>query len=242
MQRFLIFTKALFLMHLRNGSVLFWNFAFPVLIMLIYGLLMPRFMNYMTSGVIVLAILNFGLVGSSTKMLEMREKGILRRLQATPLSARQLVGAYLIVNLLTGVLQSALVWAVGVVLYRVPVTAVGLAFGLPMILAGMFTFLAMGQIISGVAPKAGVANGMGMMLYFGLMFVSDLIFPLELLPDWLQKVVPVLPTYLVSQLVRPAIVESALDPQWAAHLLLLTVYGGVAALIAARLFRWEPKA
>ena len=81
MKRFLILTKALFFMHLRNGSVLFWNFAFPVLLMFIYGLIMSQYMNYMTPGVIVLNTLSFGLVGSSTMMLEMREKGVLRRLQ-----------------------------------------------------------------------------------------------------------------------------------------------------------------
>lgn len=242
MKRFLTLTKAIFLMHIRNGAVLFWNFAFPLLLMFIYGIIMSQYMDYMTPGVIVLNIFSFGLVGSSTMMLEMREKGILRRLQATPLPASQLVAAYLLVSLFTGLLQSALVWAVGVVLYKVPVTALGIALGLPMILAGMLTFLAMGQIIGGVAPKAGVATGAGMTVYFCLMFISDMIFPLEMLPDWLQKVVPVLPTYLVSQLVRSAMLDSALDPKWLTYLLLLAVYGGLSALIAARLFRWEPRA
>ena len=40
MKRFLILTKAMTLMHLRNGYVLFWNFAFPVLLMFIYGAVM----------------------------------------------------------------------------------------------------------------------------------------------------------------------------------------------------------
>ena len=242
MKRFLTLAKAIFLMHIRNGAVLFWNFAFPVLLMLIYGVIMRQYMDYMTPGVIVLNILSFGLVSSSTMMLEMREKGVLRRLQATPLPARQLVGAYLLVNLALGILQSALVWTVGVVFYKVPVTALGIAIGLPMILAGMLTFLAMGQIIGGIAPKAGVATGAGMTVYFTLMFISDMVYPLEMLPDWLQKMVPALPTYLVSQLVRSAMLDSVLDPKWATYLLLLAVYGGLSALIAAKLFRWEPKA
>lgn len=242
MKRFLTLTKAIFLMHIRNGAVLFWNFAFPVLLMFIYGVIMRQYMDYMTPGVIVLNILSFGLVSSSTMMLEMREKGVLRRLQATPLPARQLVGAYLLVNLLLGLLQSALVWTVGVVIYNVPVTALGIAFGLPMILAGLLTFLAMGQIIGGIAPKTGVATGAGMTVYFCLMFISDMVFPLEMLPDWLQKMVPALPTYLVSQLVRSAMLDGVLDPKWATYLLLLAVYGGLSALIAAKLFRWEPRA
>jgi len=242
MKRFLILTKALFLINIRNGSVLFWNFAFPVLLMFIYGLIMSQYMNYMTPGVIVLNTLSFGLVGSSTMMLEMREKGVLRRLQATPLPASQLVGAYLVVNVLTGVLQSALIWTVGVVLYKVPVTTLGLALGLPMILAGMLTFLAMGQIIGGIAPKTGVATSAGMTVYFTLMFISDMVFPIDMLPSWLQKVVYYLPTYLVAQLVRSAMLDNALDPKWLTYLLMLAVYGGLSALIAAKLFRWEPKA
>ena len=102
MKRFLILTKAMTLMHLRNGYVLFWNFAFPVLLMFIYGAIMSQFMDYMTPGVIVLNALSFGLVSSSTMMLEMREKSVLRRLQATPLPAGQLVGSYLLVNIIIG--------------------------------------------------------------------------------------------------------------------------------------------
>ena len=104
MKRFLILTKAMTLMHLRNGYVLFWNFAFPVLLMFIYGAVMSQYMDYMTPGVIVLNALSFGLVSSSTMMLEMREKSVLRRLQATPLPAGQLIGSYLLVNVIIGVL------------------------------------------------------------------------------------------------------------------------------------------
>jgi len=120
MKRFLILTKAIFLMHLRNGFVLFWNFAFPVLLMLIYGVVMSQYMDYMTPGVIVLNALSFGLVGSSNMMLEMREKSVLRRLQASPLPAGQLIGSYLLVNLLIGILQSTLIIIAGVLLYKVP--------------------------------------------------------------------------------------------------------------------------
>src|SRR5258705_5026187 len=98
MRRFIIFTKAMFLMQLRSREVLFWNFAFPVFLMLIFGTIERSFINWMTPGLIVLNALSFGLVGSSSMMVELRDKGILRRLRATPLPAAQLLGAYLIVN------------------------------------------------------------------------------------------------------------------------------------------------
>jgi len=242
MKRFLILTKAIFLMHLRNGFVLFWNFAFPVLLMLIYGVVMSQYMDYMTPGVIVLNALSFGLVGSSNMMLEIREKSVLRRLQASPLPAGQLIGSYLLVNLLIGILQSTLIIIAGVLLYKVPVSGLSLALAYPMILAGLLAFMALGGIISGVAAKAGTATAVGMTIYSSLMFISDLVFPLDMLPNWLRNIVPYLPAYPVVQLVRSALLDAALDPKWIAHLLLLATYGIGATLIAAKLFRWEPKA
>ena len=137
-------------MHLRNGYVLFWNFAFPVLLMLVYGVIMSQYMDYMTPGVIVLNALSFGLVSSSTMMLEMREKSILRRLQATPLPAGHLIGSYLLVNIIIGVLQSTLIILAGVLLYKIPITFPGLLLAYPMILTGLLAFMALGGIISGV--------------------------------------------------------------------------------------------
>jgi len=242
MKRFMILTKAIFLMHLRNGFVLFWNFAFPVLLMLIYGVVMSQYMDYMTPGVIVLNALSFGLVGSSNMMLEMREKSVLRRLQASPLPAGQLIGSYLLVNLLIGILQSTLIIIAGVLLYKVPVSGLSLALAYPMILAGLLAFMALGGIISGVAAKAGTATAVGMTIYSSLMFISDMVFPLDMLPNWLRNVVPYLPAYPIVQLVRSALLDAALDPKWITHLLLLATYGIGATLIAAKLFRWEPKA
>ena len=242
MKRFLILTKAIFLIHLRNGAVLFWNFAFPVLLMIIYGVVFSDFMDYMTPGVITLNLLSFGLVGSSAMLLEMREKGILRRLQATPLPAIQLVGAYLVVNFAITLLQSILILVMGIALYGVTVSVTGLLIAVPMIIAGVFTFLALGGIVSGLAPKAGVATGVGMTIYFILMFISDMVFPLDMLPGWLQTVVPYLPAYPVAQLVRSALLDSVLSPDWLTYLAVLAVYALGGTFIAAKLFRWEPKA
>jgi ABC-2 type transport system permease protein len=241
MRRFMIFTKAMFLIHLRSREVLFWNFAFPVFLMLIYGVIMRQYIAWMTPGVIVLNALSFGLVSSAAVLVEMREKGILRRLRATPLPANQLLGAYLIVNLLLGLGQGAVILLSAMLLYQVPFTAAGLLLGIPMIIAGALTFLALGQIVSGLAPRAGVATAMGMTIYFGLMFISDMIFPLSQLPEWLQKVVPYLPSYIVAQLVRSPLIEGVIDPQWLAHLAGLAIYAIAASLVAARVFRWDPR-
>ena len=241
MKRFLIFTKAMLLIHLRSREVLFWNFAFPVFLMFIYGLILAKYMQWMTPGVLVLNALSFGLISSATLLVSMREKGILRRLRATPLPAAQLLGAYLTVNLLLGLSQAALILLVGVVVYGLPLTWTGLLLGAPMIVAGVLTFLALGQVVSGLAPKAGVATGAGMIVYFGLMFISDMVFPLNELPAWLQTIVPYFPSYAVVQLVRAPLLEGVMAANWPANLALMAGYAVVATLVASRLFRWDPQ-
>jgi ABC-type uncharacterized transport system permease subunit len=92
-----------------------------------------------------------------------------------------------------------------------------------------------------VTAKSGAATAVGMTIYFLLMFISDMIFPLDMLPAWLQTITAYLPAYPVAQLVRSALLDATLDPKWITNILLLLAYGIGATLIAARLFRWEPK-
>jgi ABC-2 type transport system permease protein len=250
MKRFMIFTRALGLIHLRNRVVLFWNLAFPVLMLVLYGVIFNNggfgggdvsYIDWVLPGVLVFNALSFGLITSSSMMLTMRENGVLRRLQATPMPAGQLVGSYLLVNVTIVLLQSLIIIGAAVLLFGANVTAPGLLLALPMILAGVVTFVALGQVVSGLAPTAGAAVIAGQLLYFGMMFTTDLIFPVESLPDWLQKVAVYLPSYPVVRLIRPPLLDGALGGDVVHHLGIAALYTAVAAVVAARLFRWSPR-
>ena len=249
MRRYLVLTKAMTLMHLRNRSTLFWNLAFPVFLLVIYSQIFGAmdvggigFMAWVVPGVVVFNILSFGLLSSGTLMVNMREQGVLRRLQASPIPAAQLVGSYLLVNVLIALLQSTIILGFAAVVFRTPLTLGGALWALPMIILGTITFVALGQLISGVAATAGVAVAVGQILNFSQMFIADMIMPLDFLPDWLQKVAPFLPAYATVQLVRPPLVDGHLGPHVWPNLLLLAGYAIVAGLVAARLFRWSPRA
>jgi ABC-2 type transport system permease protein len=249
MKRFVILTKAMTLMHLRNRSTLFWNLAFPVFLLLIYSQIFgamdvgsTKFMTWVVPGVVVFNILTFGLLSSGTVMVNMREKGVLRRLQASPIPAPHLMGSYLLVNVLIALLQSTMIIVFAALVFKLPLTLAGILWALPMIIVGILTFVALGQVISGAAPAAGVAVAVGQILNFSQMFITDMIMPMEFMPEWVQKVAPYLPAYATVQLVRPPLVDGSLSPHVWPNLLLLAAYTAVAGLVAARLFRWAPKA
>jgi ABC-2 type transport system permease protein len=249
MKRFLVLTKALTLMHLRNRSTLFWNLAFPVFLLVIYSQIFGSmdvggtdFMTWVVPGLVVLNILTFGLLSSGTMMVTMRDRGVLRRLQASPVPAGQLIGSYLLVNVLIAMLQSMIIVSFAALVFRTPLTLAGTLWAFPMIVLGILTFVALGQVISGVAATAGVAVAIGQMLNFSQMFITDMIMPMDYMPDWIQKVAPYLPAYAMVQLVRPLLVDGSPSPDLWPNLLVMLGYTIVAGLAAARLFRWAPKA
>jgi ABC-2 type transport system permease protein len=174
-------------------------------------------------------------------MLTMRELGVLRRLQATPMPAGQVVAAYLLVNVTVVLLQSVIIIAAAVLFFDATVTLSGLLLTLPMLLVGIVTFVALGQVISGVAQTVAVASMAGQLAYFALLFVTDMIMPLSVMPAWIQRVAVYLPSYAVVQLVRPPLMLTELDPALGRNLLLAAVYIVAAGVVAARLFRWSPR-
>lgn len=246
MYRFLTLTKAMFLIHVRDRSLLFWNFAFPVFLMVIYGAIfagddLAGFMTWMMPGVLAGNLMAFGLIGSSSMMTELRAKGVLRRLQASPIASSDLIGAYVIANVAMALMTAVVVIVVGVLFYGVALNPLNLVVALPMIVVTVVAAIALGQVISGIAPRAGAAVAIGQLFYFGQMFITDLFMPIKMMPDWVQQIGPWLPGYAMAQLVRPALAEGALHADWVQNLFLLAVYTVVALFLAARLFKWEAR-
>jgi len=241
MKRFLILAKANLLMNLRNRSTLFWNFAFPIGLIALYGIIWPQAISWLTAGIVVLNIMSSGLLGDSARLTNLRERGILRRVQATPVPTWQFIGAYIMTRLLLVLAQSAAIVGTAVVLYGAEFTWDGLTAALPLALAGGLVFLTIGQLISAIAPNSGAAGAIGQMIYFPLMFVSNLFVPNDQLPRWLVDIARWTPATMLVDMVRPALVPVPAAQSALINLAGLAVYGVVAMILAAKLFSWEPQ-
>jgi ABC-2 type transport system permease protein len=241
MRRFLILAKANMLMNVRNRATLFWNFVFPIGLILLYGVLWPQAIAWLTAGIVVLNIMSSGLLGDSTRLTNLREQGILRRVQATPLPAWQLIAAYVVTRLLMVLVQSVAIVVSAVLVYGAEFTWDGLAVALPLGIAGGLVFMLLGQLISAIAPTSGAAGAIGQVVYFPLMFVSNLFVPIDQLPGWLAGITQWTPATMLVDMVRPALLPVAAHQPALVNLAGLAVYGCLALFLAARLFRWEPQ-
>jgi ABC-2 type transport system permease protein len=241
MRRFLILAKANLLMNLRNRVTLFWNFTFPIGLILLYGVIWSQAIAWLTAGIVVLNLMSSGLMGDSARLTNLRERGILRRVQATPLPTWQLIAAYILTRLLLVLVQSAAIVATAVLAFGAQFTWSGLVTALPLAIAGGLVFLALGQLISAIAPSSGAAGAIGQVIYFPLMFVSNLFLPIDQLPSWLAGIARWTPATMLVDMVRPALVPVPAVQPTLINLAGLAVYGILALALAARLFKWEPR-
>lgn len=241
MRRFLILSKANMLINIRNTTTLFWNFAFPIALVLLYGVIWAEQIAWLAVGILVLNLMSSGLLGDSSRLTNMRERGILRRVQATPLPAWQLIASYVLARLALVLAQCAAIVAAAALVYRAEFRWGGLLAAAPLALAGGLVFLLIGQLISAVAPTSGAAGAIGQAIYFPLMFVSDLLVPIGMLPGWLSGVTRWTPATMLVDLVRPALLPVPAAQPAAVNLAGLAAYGVLALVLAARWFRWEQR-
>lgn len=156
---------------------------------------------------------------------------------ATPVTTRDLVvghGSYIVLRVLSAsvvfVVVAALFGAFGLGrgLLAVPVVVLcGLAYAAPV--------MALTARVDRETVLAGVFR-FGMVPMF---LLSGTFFPLDQLPEWLQRVAQLVPLWHAIELVRSITLDVA--PAWvtAAHLVYLGVWLGVGTLLAVRTYRWR---
>jgi ABC-2 type transport system permease protein len=148
--------------------------------------------------------------------------------------------AYTAVRLLLVLMQATLIVAVAVFALGASFTPGGVLGAGLLALAGALAFILMGQAIAAVAPTVGAANAVGQIIYFPLMFISNLFLPVEMLPGWLAALARWTPAFMLVDLMRPALVDVPAQQAGLLNLLGLALFGAVGLALAARFFRWEP--
>lgn len=196
-----------------------------------------NFISYFVPSMLGLSVMQVGIFAAIPLVAD-REKGILKRLAATPLRRWQLVGSNVLMRLLIALIQSVIIIGVGVAAFGVEIVGSFLLTALFIVL-GATSFLALGYVIASFAKTEDSANGMTSVVQFPMMFLSGTFFPLDEMPAFLQSIARVIPlTYLSDALRQVMVGGAAFAPLWVCAAVLagwLIVCFG----IAARMFRWQ---
>ena len=229
----------------RTPAVLFWGIGFPVVGLIVLGLIpgtgkpVKAFGGASVLQTYLPIIITFMLVMTGVQFLpatlvSYRERGILRRMFTTPVTPRALLTAQIALILSVQIATAAVI----VILATGAFTA---SIGQPMAFIVAFVLMAaaastLGLLVAAVSFTSKAAAAAGGVLFFVLMFFSGLWLPRAEMPGPLRGVSDTLPVGAGVQ----AIQEAAAG-HWASgfYFGVLVAWVIVCGVLAVRLFRWE---
>jgi ABC-2 type transport system permease protein len=166
-----------------------------------------------------------------------REKGILRRYYSTPVSPAVYLTANIFVYYIMTFIGFLILLLIGKLVYNMHfegnIFSVFLGFTL-----GCLSFFAFGYLIASLAPTARVAQIIGMVIAFPMMFLSGAAIPIEVFPDKVKNVSQFIPLTHLVKLMRGLWIGESWRLHWINILVLLglLIVGG---LISIKIFKWE---
>lgn len=231
----------------RDIAALFFGLVFPVLLFVLLGAFVPdfrdpqdefdglRLIDLYLPIVIGLALVTVAVTVLPAYVASYREKGVLRRMATTPVRPSMLLVAQVLVNLAVAVIGVIVTLVVAAVVFDVDVPGNAVGFLLAFVLTAA-TLFAVGLVIAAVAPRASTASGIGMAIYFPMLFFSGVWFPRDAMSAPVRAISDATPIGSGVQAMQDALAGDWPQPL---HLAVLVVWTAVAGFAAAKLFRWE---
>lgn len=172
-----------------------------------------------------------------------RDSGILKRIRGTPVPPWAYITGKIISAIWLAFISLGLMMGVGIAFYGIDLFPRTVPAAAATFMVGVACFSALGLLVASLSPSGDAAPAITNATLLPIAFISDVFLPLEEPPAWMRVAGDVFP-------LKPFVVafRAAFDPtltglqfHWA-ELGMMTAWGLVAAVLAIRFFRWEPKA
>jgi ABC-2 type transport system permease protein len=197
----------------------------------------PRALDYILPGLFGMTAMQLGLM-TALPLITLRERGILRRFQATPLPRGVIVASQVALRMLIGSAQTLVLLVLGRVIFDFRMSCsplVVLALGS----LGVLIFIGIGAVIASVARTQEAGMSLVQIINLPLMLFSGLLIPSEMLPDAVRPIMAVLPTTYLGDALRQVMLAAPGMHTLSFDLGVLALYLVISLALAAWRFRWE---
>ena len=216
-QLFLVNFKILF----RNWRGLFWNLVLPI--GLYVGLALLRlpglgitgdYASYLLPGMVAMTIMQTGIFTLAYWLIELRERGVIKRLQVTPMSGGELVTSLILSRLVLMLVQITIIVLIGIFFFGVRIQGSFIAILLFSLLGGTF-FLCLGFFISTIAHSYDEASPITTLINLIFTFTGNVFFPTAVFPTFIKTIAAKFPlTYLADGLRQNFTTNATFSSTW----------------------------
>ncbi|OII64978.1 ABC transporter [Streptomyces sp. CC53] len=235
--------------YVRDKTTLFFTFAFPLLFLVVFGLIFhgkdveqsgQPYINYIAPGVLAWGVANAAVFGVGFVLMQWRRDDLLRLIRMTPVRLPAVLGSRYVLALGIGLVQTALFVGVALLPWFGLRLASGWPLVLPVLVLGITAFLAIGVIVGSYAKTPEAVAAIANCLMIPMAFLSGSFFPLDAMPDWMQTLAKALPLhYLVDGTSAALTGTSGVGTAVATACAVLAGCAAVFGAVALKTFRWS---
>ena len=224
----------------RNGEQLLLLIGIPVLLLVFFSQtnVLPTDglanIDFLMPGILSLAVMSTAMVSLGIATGFERSYGVLKRLGTTPLGTKRLVAAKVVATCCIEITQLLALVAVGLILGWNP-SSINLPSLLLALVLGTSCFAGLGLIMAGqLRAEINLAAQNG--LYLVLLLLGGILIPNSELPKSIAWLAEVLPSSLLSELLRNIFGNNELK---ISDLASLAIWAIGACLVAVFSFKWS---
>jgi ABC-2 type transport system permease protein len=162
-----------------------------------------RYIDFLVPGLIAMTIMQLGVFSTGFALVDDKQRGVLRRVMATPIAPWQFVMGNMLARLTISLMQATILITVAFLVFDVSFSQWWMVP--PLIIIGNVIFLSIGLFVSGVAKTIETVPVLGNLIVFPMLLLGGVFFPTDRFPDWLSNIVAWLPIAQLSSLLRNAV-------------------------------------
>lgn len=218
MSAYAALTGAGFRAQVRDKATLFFTFAFPLLFLVVFGLIFRGqevaetgrpYISYIAPGVMSWGVANAAVFGVAFTLMQWRRDDLLRLIRMTPTRLPAVLASRYVLALAVGAVQAVVFVAVAMLpLFGLELDA-RWPLALPVLVLGITAFLTIGVVIGSYADTPEAVAAIANFLMVPMAFLSGSFLPLDMMPSWLQAVSRVLPLRYLNDAVSAALSGAA---------------------------------
>ena len=198
--------------------------------------------GFIIPGIAAMAIMQNGIFSVVFTLLSYKNQGVLRRLQATPISPSHFIVGHLISRVTIIILQTFLLLIMGVFILGVSIGQGSIMAWINILLLSLLggvLFLSIGLAISSLAPSEDSAPALANLVTFPMLFLSGVFFPIDFLPKFVGYVSNVLPLTHLAQGIRLSALYGNSTLTTLPQIGITILWLAIAFSICAFTFKWE---
>jgi ABC-2 type transport system permease protein len=248
-------TRIEVLQFFRRRDSLIFTFAFPVILLFIFGSVFTddivpgvSFTQYFAAGMVASGVVLSSFQSMAIGIAIERDDGTLKRLRGTPMPPIAYFLGKIGVVLVTSVVQSAILLSIGALAFSLQLPsdpALWVRFAWVFVL-GTAAGTVLGIAYSSVARSSNSAAAVVSPVVIVLQFASGVFFVFTDLPSWMQTVGAIFPLKWLAQGMRSVFLPASFGHAEAAHswqlpqtALILAAWTIVGLALCLRTFRWQ---